>query len=166
MVQNQSSSEKVPAMPLDVCVAETQGSIGYLIEKALRNEFQKRGLSTEIVTVVTHIEVDSHDKAFHNPSKPIGSFFSKEEADKMQKGENPKKMKEEKGKGWRVVVPSPEPIHTLQTPAIEKLVRSGFVVIAEGGGGVPVARNKSGQLEGVEAVVSIIILLFISKIIM
>ncbi|MDH5605563.1 MAG: carbamate kinase [Anaerolineae bacterium] len=138
-------------VPLDYCGADTQGAIGYMFQKALRNEFKRRGLDKSAVTVVTQVQVDANDPAFSNPAKPIGSFLDEETArERMQSG---KTFVEDAGRGWRQVVPSPKPVVIVEEAAIRKLVETGFVVIATGGGGIPVVENEAGDLVGIEAVI-------------
>jgi carbamate kinase len=143
---------ELPLIPLDICGADTQGAIGYMIQKALRNEFRKRGITRKVATVVTQTLVDKDDPSFTHPAKPIGSFMSEEEA-LANKKEFGWQVAEDAGRGFRRVVPSPRPKEILELDVITSLVESGYVVIAAGGGGVPVIWNEKGDLEGVEAVV-------------
>lgn len=142
----------LPNLPLDSCDAETQGAIGYMFQKALRNEFRRRGLSKEAVTVVTQVLVDTNDPAFQHPTKPIGSFFHDMETVQRMQREG-WVMAEDAGRGWRRVVPSPKPKAIIEQAVIAQLVQSGVVVIAVGGGGIPVIENATGDLEGIEAVI-------------
>ncbi|MCJ7596549.1 MAG: carbamate kinase, partial [Desulfobacterales bacterium] len=137
---------------LDICGADTQGAIGYMIEKALINQFRKRGIGKQPLAVVTQTMVDRDDPSFANPTKPIGSFMTQEEALEKQK-EKGWNVLEDAGRGFRRVVPSPIPKEILEVEAIRLLVQQGYVVIAGGGGGIPVIRNEKGDLEGVEAVI-------------
>ena len=138
-------------VPMDYCGADTQGAIGYMAQKALRNEFKKRGLDKEAVTVVTQVQVDADDPAFAKPSKPVGSFLDEETAkERMAQGQD---FVEDAGRGWRRVVPSPLPMNIVEVDAIKKLIESGFTVIAVGGGGIPVIEKEDGDLRGVEAVI-------------
>ena len=138
-------------VPLDYCGADTQGSIGYMIQKALRNEFKQRGISKQALTVITQVLVDQNDPAFQNPSKPIGSFMDKETAaQRMSEGQD---FVEDAGRGWRRVVPSPLPKDIIEVDAISNLVNNNFIVIAVGGGGIPVIQKDNGSLRGVEAVI-------------
>ena len=138
-------------VPLDYCGADTQGAIGYMIQKALRNEFKRRELDKEAVTVVTQVLVDRHDPAFKNPSKPIGSFMDEETVrQRIAEGQD---FIEDAGRGWRRVVPSPLPEAIVEVNAIKNLIRMGFTVIAVGGGGIPVVEKENGNLRGVEAVI-------------
>jgi carbamate kinase len=143
---------ELPLIPLDICGADTQGAIGYMIEMALLNEFRKMGISKKIVAVVTKTVVSRDDPSFHNPTKPIGSFMSEEEA-LSHKGEFGWHMLEDAGRGFRRVVPSPIPREIIELGVIRLLVDHDHVVIAAGGGGVPVIRNEQGAFEGVEAVI-------------
>ncbi len=143
---------ELPLIPLDICGADTQGAIGYMIERALLNEFQKRGVRQRIAVVVTQAVVDREDPSFRNPTKPIGSFMSEEEA-KRNARESGWQIMEDAGRGFRRVVPSPIPREIIELEVIRLLVERGYVVVAAGGGGIPVVRNEKGELEGVEAVI-------------
>jgi carbamate kinase len=139
-------------VPLDVCGADTQGAIGYMLQQNLQNEFLRRGMKKQAVTVVTQVIVDRNDPAFQNPSKPIGSFMSEEEAKRRRDLEG-WHVVEDAGRGWRRVVASPLPKVVKEQDAVEELIRKGFVVITVGGGGIPVVENEKGELEGVAAVI-------------
>ncbi|MEM1937732.1 MAG: carbamate kinase [Candidatus Caldarchaeum sp.] len=143
----------IPAFPMDACGAETQGFIGYAIQQNLRNELKKRGIDKYVITVITRVIVDKDDPAFKNPSKPIGPFYSKEEMEKI-KAEHPEFIfAEDKARGgFRRVVPSPDPKIIAERHAIRKLVDSGFIVVASGGGGIPII-EENGRAHGVEAVI-------------
>ncbi len=143
---------ELPLIPLDICGADTQGAIGYMIQKALLNEFRKRGMRKRVTTVVTQTIVDKDDPSFERPTKPIGSFMSEEEA-LANKRESGWQVAEDAGRGFRRVVPSPIPREIVELDVIELLVKRGYIVIAVGGGGIPVIRNEQGGLEGVEAVI-------------
>ncbi len=143
---------ELPLIPLDICGADTQGAIGYMIQKALLNEFRKRNISKKVTVVVTQTIVDRDDPSFTFPTKPIGSFMSEEEA-LTHKRESGWKIIEDAGRGFRRVVPSPMPREIIELDVIKLLVESGYIVIAAGGGGIPVIRNEQGDLEGVEAVI-------------
>ncbi len=143
---------ELPLIPLDICGADTQGAIGYMIEMALLNEFRRIGISKKVVAVVTKMVVDRDDPSFHNPTKPIGSFMSEEEALRNKK-EFGWHVMEDAGRGFRRVVPSPKPKEMIDIDVIRTLIKGGYVVIAAGGGGIPVIRNEMGDLEGVEAVI-------------
>jgi len=138
-------------MPLDVCGAKSQGLIGYMIQQALHNELVKEGINTPVVTVLTQVVVDENDPAFKNPTKPIGPFYTEEEALRLaeERGET---WKEDSGRGWRKVAPSPLPVEIFERDAIGVLIKEGTVVIAAGGGGIPVVR-KGNALFGIEAVI-------------
>lgn len=139
-------------VPLDYCGADTQGAIGYMFQRALHNEFLARGINKQAATVVTQVLVDKNDPAFQNPSKPIGSFMSAEQAAR-KRAEEGWQMVEDAGRGWRRVVPSPLPQEIVEQDAIEELIRAGFVVICSGGGGIPVCQADNGDLVGLEAVI-------------
>jgi carbamate kinase len=139
-------------VPLDSCVADTQGAIGYMFQRALYNEFRRRGLLKQAATVVTQVLVDRGDPAFQNPSKPIGSFMDRETAQQRAR-ESGWVVVEDAGRGWRRVVPSPRPKQIIERDVIAHLIDSGYVVICVGGGGIPVVEDGRGNLEGVEAVI-------------
>ncbi len=139
-------------VPLDSCGADTQGSIGYMFQRALYNEFLARGLQKQAVTVVTQVLVDRDDPAFESPSKPIGSFMDEATARERAR-QNGWVVVEDAGRGWRRVVPSPRPKRIIERDVIAHLIHSGFVVIGVGGGGIPVVEDERGQLVGVEAVI-------------
>ncbi len=143
----------IHTVPLANCGADTQGAIGYQIQQALDNEFHRRKISKKAATVVTQVVVDKNDNAFKNPSKPIGTFYTKEEAEKLKKAHPNWVIINDAGRGYRRVVPSPMSIEIVEQDAIEKLVKSGFIVIGVGGGGIPVIRNEKGELEGIAAVI-------------
>jgi carbamate kinase len=141
----------IPPMRLDICVAHSQGGIGYILLQALENAMRRAGMSRFAACAVTQVEVDRDDRAFGKPSKPIGPFFSREEAlDLEAKGW---RMMEDAGRGWRHCVPSPEPRSIINLQMIEALLDTGAVVIAGGGGGIPVVRDADGDWQGVEAVI-------------
>lgn len=139
-------------VPFAECGAMSQGYIGYHLQNALRNELVRRGLSKAVGTVVTQVEVDEQDPAFADPSKPIGSFYSEAEAEQLRKANPDWVMKEDAGRGWRRVVPSPKPVDIVEKELISDLVKAGHLVIATGGGGIPVVRRE-GKLVGVDAVI-------------
>ncbi len=139
-------------LPLEICVADTQGGMGYMIAQCLGNELHRRGLPGRVTAVVTTICVDRHDPAFDSPTKPIGSFYDKQAADELQLNDG-WTMTEVLIGQYRRVVPSPAPIEIMEKEAIKKLVAGGEIVITCGGGGVPVVRNDDGRYEGVAAVI-------------
>jgi carbamate kinase len=153
LVQNEESRHLVPAMPLDVCGAESQAQIGYLLAQGLRNEFAGRGIRRGVVCLLTQTLVDPADPAFANPAKPIGPYYTREEEIIVKKAKGWKMVFDQRG-GWRRVVPSPKPVEIVEAEAIRQLVAGGDgrVVIAAGGGGIPVVR-RDGRLVGVEAVI-------------
>ncbi len=150
--RSELSVHELHPVPLDYCGADTQGAIGYMFQRALHNEFHKRGINKQAATIVTQVLVDKNDPAFQNPSKPIGSFMNAEQAARKRNEEN-WQMVEDAGRGWRRVVPSPLPKAIVERDAIHELIHAGFVVICSGGGGIPVAENENGELVGVEAVI-------------
>ncbi len=151
-LQNELSRSKTPSMPLDVCGAMSQGQIGYMIQQQLNNELIRNNINRPVVTVITQVIVDKNDPSFKNPTKPIGSFYSKEEALKIAAEKN-EVWVEDSGRGWRKVVPSPFPLEIFEGRTIKKLVDSSCLVIASGGGGIPVIKEPDGTIRGVEAVI-------------
>jgi carbamate kinase len=143
---------ELPLIPLDICGADTQGAIGYMLQKAFLNQFRKMGITKQVATVVTQTVVSENDASFQQPTKPIGSFMSEQEALNNKK-EFGWEIVEDAGRGFRRVVPSPMPREIIELDVIRLLVERGYVVIAAGGGGIPVIRNKDGDIEGVEAVI-------------
>ncbi|MCH8033665.1 MAG: carbamate kinase [Bacteroidetes bacterium] len=145
---------KIPKMPLDICVADSQGGIGYMIERQMKNILTEHKIRKNVVTLVTQVVVDINDLAFKEPTKPIGAFYLKEEAELLSKANPNLVFKEDPGKrGWRRVVPSPKPQEILNHIIIKNLSIKGNIVIAAGGGGVPVYKDKDKNLQGVEAVI-------------
>lgn len=149
--RSELSMHELHSVPLDYCGADTQGAIGYMIQMALRNEFKRRGLDRNAVTVVTQVLVDHKDPAFSHPSKPIGSFL--DEGTARQRMANGQTFVEDAGRGWRQVVPSPKPVSIVEVDAIKSLISQGFIVVAVGGGGIPVVEGENGDLLGIEAVI-------------
>jgi len=142
----------VPETPLGVLVAVSQGGMGYMIEQSLQNKLHLHGIERQVVTVLTQVIVAKDDIHFKNPSKPIGRYYTREEAENFQKNQN-WSIKEVSGKGYRRVVPSPTPIEIVEKDMIKYLLRKQTIVIAAGGGGIPVYIEEDGTLEGVDAVV-------------
>ena len=143
----------IPEMPVDICGAYSQGFIGYMIEQQLRNILEDRGMDRDVITIVTEVLVDKNDPAFKNPTKPIGPYYTKEEVDKMASESDSVFAEDPKGKGWRKVVASPKPLVIGNRKSIEKLARDGQIVIAVGGGGIPVYYKRPNFLEGIDAVI-------------
>ena len=151
--EEQAASDKAPAMPLETAVAMSQGQIGYWLAQSIQNAFLKDGKNKKVATVITQVEVDKNDPAFKNPTKPVGQFYTEKEALKLAK-EKGWIVKEDSGRGYRRVVPSPKPKSIVEKREILDLVKSGAIVIAAGGGGVPVYRTKILRLiKGVDAVI-------------
>ena len=145
---------KIPKMPLDICVADSQGGIGYMIERQMKNILTEYKLRKNVVTLVTQVVVDINDPAFKEPTKPVGAFYLKEEADLLSKANPELVFKEDPRKrGWRRVVPSPKPMEIMNRRIVKDLVKRGNIVIAAGGGGVPVYRDENNYLQGIEAVI-------------
>ncbi len=143
----------VPEMPLDICVAYSQGFIGYVIEQQLRNVLLKNDMDRDILTIVTHVLVNKDDPAFSNPTKPIGPFYSKEDAEKFMKETGAKYIEDKARGGWRKVVASPKPLVISNKKSIEKIAREGHIVIAVGGGGIPAFYVEPNKLQGIDAVI-------------
>lgn len=153
LIQNEESTHKVPSMPLDVCVAESQGEIGYLIQKALKNLFHIKGIKKDVVTLVTQVLVDKNDIAFEKPSKPVGPYYSQMHAQELIKEKKWTMHEDPAGKGFRRVVASPKPLAVLETRIIHQLLFLNQVPIAVGGGGIPVCIDENGAYSGIEAVI-------------
>ena len=151
LLATEAASHVTPALPFDVCGAMSQGYIGYHIQQALRKSLEKRGRHIPVVTVITQMVVDEKDPAFENPSKPIGPFYNEEEARNLEQ-EKGYVMKEDAGRGWRRVVPSPEPLEIVEIDTIKTLWNTTITVTC-GGGGIPVVRNADGSLRGIAAVI-------------
>jgi carbamate kinase len=152
LIQVEEAVNKVPPLSLDVCVAASEGSIAYMLEVALVNAFRRERLRRHVVALVTEVIVDQGDPGFRRPTKPIGPFYTRFRADFLihKQGWN---MVEDAGRGWRKVVPSPRPLEVLQMPVLKEAIDAGHLVIAGGGGGIPVYRAEDGALKGVEAVI-------------
>jgi carbamate kinase len=142
LIRSHLARNRLPEIPLDACNALTQAEIGYMLQMALKNEFRARGIDREVATIITQVLVDEDDPAFRNPSKPVGPFYTKREAMVLKKELN-WVLREDAGRGFRRYVPSPEPREIIERPEIEALVKAGVVVIAVGGGGIPVVEAKS-----------------------
>jgi carbamate kinase len=143
----------MPEMPLDVCVAYSQGFIGYMIEQQLRNVLEANDMDQDIITIITQVLVNKDDPAFNNPTKPIGPYLTKEEADKMAKETGSVFLEDKKRGGWRKVVASPKPLVISNKKSIEQLARSGQIVISVGGGGIPAFYVEPNKLQGIDAVI-------------
>jgi len=152
LIRNEMTSSLLPVMPLDICVADTEGEMGYLLQQALLNELRRNELRRFVVTMITQVIVNKDDPAFDNPTKPIGPFFTRQEADELAR-QRGWKMIEDSKRGYRRVVPSPKPTRIIQRDMIRLLAEEGHIVIACGGGGIPIIKGKNDDYEGVEAVV-------------
>jgi len=150
--RSELASHELHEVPLDVCGADTQGAIGYALQQSLYNHFRNLGVKKNVATVVTQVEVSPADPAFQNPSKPIGSFMDEPTAGR-RRDDDGWDVVEDAGRGWRRVVASPQPVRIVEQPAIEQLLAAGIVVIAVGGGGIPVVASENGDLRGVPAVI-------------
>jgi carbamate kinase len=152
LIRNQAAAREIPPMPLDICDADSQGGIGYMIVQCLGNELARAGRSDPVTAVVTRVRVDPGDPAFQHPTKPIGPFYDEAEARRLTE-EKRWFLREDSGRGWRRVVPSPLPVAIHELAGIRTLLEAGHIVIAAGGGGVPVMTDDGGNEVGVEAVI-------------
>lgn len=155
LLRNEAGYEKykIPKMPLDICVADSQGGIGYMIERQMRNVLNDNKMKKEVLSVITEVLVDINDPAFQNPTKPIGPYYLKEEANLLAKSSNWVFKEDSRKRGWRRVVASPKPIDIFNKKVIKDMAMKGHIVIAVGGGGVPVYRHPNNYLEAIEAVI-------------
>jgi len=153
LIQNEQSRTEVPLMPLDVLVAMTEGSLGYILQQSLLNQLRKREIQRYVVTMVTQVMVDASDQAFSDPSKPIGPFLSREAAKQRERESGWKIREDSAGRGWRRLVPSPKPQRVIQRHMVRDAALAGHIVISCGGGGVPIHITDGGRYAGVEAVV-------------
>ena len=152
MIQVEEAITKIPPQSLDACVAQTEGSMGFMLQNQLRNRLNEEQLTKEVVTVLTEVEVARDDPAFENPSKPVGPYFTAYRANVLMQ-EQGWQMVEDAGRGWRKVVASPPPKRILDVGVVRRLVENGAVVVAAGGGGIPVYQDVGGYFRGVEAVI-------------
>ena len=152
LLRSEHSRGLLHEVPLDSIVADTQGALGYQLQQALENEFRRRGLNKSVATVVTQTLVDRNDAAFANPAKPIGEFYARAQAEERMRMEE-WTMVEDAGRGWRRVVASPKPVRVIESKVVRHLVENGYVVVAGGGGGIPVIADENGMLSGAPAVI-------------
>lgn len=152
VLQNEHSADITPALPFDVCGAMSQGYIGYHMQQGLEKVLRHRGINKRVATIVTQVVVDKNDPKFQNPSKPIGPFYTEEEAKRIE-AEKGYTMKEDAGRGWRRVVASPNPIEIVELDAVKCLIDGGFIAITVGGGGIPVIKDENGNYVGTAAVI-------------
>lgn len=152
MMRQMLTMDRIPPMSMDICVAHSQGGIGYLLMQAIENAMREKGNKRHVASLLTQVEVDANDPAFTNPTKFVGPFFSEDEAKKISTELN-WLMREDSGRGWRHVVPSPKPQHICDISLVDALVKRGTIVIAGGGGGIPVVRDALGVRTGVPAVI-------------
>jgi len=155
MLQHEAGSQVfgLQAMPMDFCVSETQGSIGFLIEQGFRNVFAQEKIDRNIVTIVTQVVVDKNDSKFQNPTKPVGPYYTKEKADEYAAKTGSVFKEDPKGNGWRKVVASPQPLRIQNIDIVKKLALDGNIVVTVGGGGIPIIEKEDGLIAGVEAVI-------------
>ncbi|HUK81879.1 MAG TPA: carbamate kinase [Verrucomicrobiae bacterium] len=152
LLRSEHSRGLLHEVPLDSIGADTQGAIGYQIQQAIGNELRKRNVKKSVATVITQSLVDRNDPAFQKPTKPIGQFYKKQDAEDRMRVEE-WTMVEDAGRGWRRVVASPKPVRIIEADAIRRLVEDGFIVVAVGGGGIPVVQDEQGNLQGSAAVI-------------
>jgi len=152
LLQNEMTSSLIPPMPLDVCGAATQGTMGYMIQQTLANHLRAAGLQRNITTIVTQVVVDEDDPAFKNPTKPVGPFYNLVEAQRLRRDRG-WVIRKDSGRGYRRVVPSPRPLAIQETRIIKHMLADSEIVIAVGGGGIPVVREEDRSLRGIEAVI-------------
>jgi len=152
LVQAEEASTKIPPQSLDLCVAQTEGAIGFLLQQAIRNRLERVGTAGEVATILTEVEVDGNDPAFKRPTKPIGPFLTRYRAEALERDLG-WTMREDAGRGWRHVVPSPKPLRILNLDTIRHMLLRAEVVIAAGGGGIPVVRGRDGQWRGIDSVI-------------
>src|SRR5438552_13040265 len=143
LIQNEEASTKIPPQSLDVCVAQTEGSMGFMLQQAIRSRLDSIGIGGDVATILTEVEVDPGDPAFKRPTKPIGPFVTRYRAEALERDLG-WTMREDSGRGWRHVVPSPRPLRILNVNTISLMTESAAGVIAAGGGGVPVVRGRDG----------------------
>lgn len=148
----EATHDFIPELPLGVCVADTQGQMGYMIQQSLQNHLVWSGIQKSVVTLVTQVVVDKNDPSFEHPTKPIGKFYTEDEAKKIDE-EKGYYMQEDSGRGWRIMVPSPKPLAVVEKDTILTLLENDIVVIAVGGGGIPVIEIEPGICEGVDVVI-------------
>ncbi|MBU1178755.1 carbamate kinase [Patescibacteria group bacterium] len=153
MARVEAGLEYAPYIPLGICVADSQGSLGFMIGMCLHNILLKAGIKREIIPLITPVLVSADDETLKNPSKPIGSFYTRKEAEKMKTKHEDWTLKEDSGRGWRRVVPSPMPMEIINKEIIKKMVEEGYIIIAAGGGGIPVIHREDGTLKGIPAVI-------------
>jgi len=151
VLRNEAARDKIPPMPLGICVADSQGGIGYMVQQVLRNALVSAGTPRDVVTLVTQVRISPDDPSLENPTKPIGPFYSRDEAKRIARDEG-WVVAEDSKRGWRRVVPSPHPLEIIELNVIRRLIEAGCIVVTVGGGGIPVVDN-GGRLDGVEAVI-------------
>jgi carbamate kinase len=152
LLQNELTRDSVPAMPLDVLVANTEGFLGYVLQQALLNHLRRREIRRYVVTMITQVLVERDDPAFRDPSKPIGPFLTQGQAEE-RRDRLGWRIVEDSGRGWRRLVPSPRPVRVVQRHMIRDAARAGHIVVACGGGGIPIVRGANNDYEGIEAVI-------------
>jgi len=152
LLQSDLTRDQVPAMPLDVLVADTEGWLGYVLQQALLNQLRRRNIRRYVVSMITQVLVDKNDPAFRKPTKPVGRFLTQEDAEERQRTLG-WEIVEDAGRGWRRVVPSPRPKRVVQRDMVRDAAMNGHIVIAGGGGGIPIIKNAHDDYEGVEAVI-------------
>lgn len=152
LLSNELARSVVDEVPMEVCVADTQGSLGYMIQQQLQNELMRRHIPRTVATVITQVVVDPEDEAYHHPTKPVGTWYDRARAESLA-AERGWAVSEDAGRGWRRVVASPRPLEIVEVDAIKALVARGYIVVGAGGGGIPVVRDEAGILHGSAAVI-------------
>jgi carbamate kinase len=155
LIQQEAGAAQVPPQPMDVCNAMTQGQLGYALQRSLVNELKAHDLNSSVITVLTQVVVDRNDPDFSDPTKPVGPFYNRKDKERLEseRGYRMKKVQSDGAEPFRRVVPSPDPVRIVEAAALKKLVDAGMLVVAAGGGGIPVCLSDRGELEGVEGVV-------------
>jgi len=152
ILRSELASKVLYALPIDICVSDTEGGMGYMIQQVIHNTLIENNIRRNVVSIITQVLVDINDENFKNPTKPIGKFHTKEEAEELQH-EKKWTMIEDSGRGYRRILASPKPIRIIEEEIIKMLSESGIIVIAAGGGGIPVVEDKDGKLYGIEAII-------------
>ena len=155
LIQQEAGASQVPPQPMDICNAMTQGQLGYALQQSLMNELKSHNLNFNVVTMITQVVVDRNDPDFANPTKPVGPFYDLKTKERLEseRGYRMKKVQPDGAEPFRRIVPSPDPIRIVEAAALKRLVDAGMLVVAAGGGGIPVSVNDRGELEGIEGVV-------------
>lgn len=152
ILRSELAAKVLYTLPIDICVSDTEGGMGYMIQQVMHNKLIENRINRNVVSIITQVLVDINDENFKNPTKPIGRFYTQEEAEALQ-GEKKWTMVEDSGRGYRRIIASPKPIRIIEEKIIKTLAESGIIVIAAGGGGIPVVEDKGGKVYGIEAII-------------